>query len=80
MKKLLYLIAIVLCSCNSQPFTDTLTKCVVTEVKYYPIGSISTVQVDPIWRAKTDCNFEIGSRKQLSIGDTITIIKRKFIN
>lgn len=78
MKKLIYIAAIVLCSCNNASFTDTETKCTITEVHYYPIGSISSVQVDPVWKAKTSCNFDISSRHVLNVGDTITIIKRKF--
>jgi hypothetical protein len=78
MKKLIYLIAIALCSCSNPSFTDTETKCRITEVQYFPIGSINTVQVDPVWKAKTSCNFDISSRHKLNVGDTITIIKRKF--
>ena len=78
MKNLIYLIAIILCSCSNASFTDTEIKCTITEVQYYPIGSINTVQVDPVWKAKTSCNFDISSRRELNVGDTITIIKRKF--
>ena len=78
MKKLIYIVAIALASCTQRPYSDESTKCVVTQVEYYPIGSISTVQVDPLWKAKTSCNFDFSSRKPIAIGDTITIIKRTF--
>jgi hypothetical protein len=78
MKKLIYILLLVFASCASN-FRDESTVCVVTEVTYYPIGSISVAQVDPKWKIKTDCNLEMSMRRSVSVGDTITIIKRKFI-
>ncbi len=78
MKKLIYIVAIALASCTQRSYNDETTKCVVTQVEFYPIGSINTVQVDPLWKAKTDCNFDFSSRNPIRVGDTITIIKRKF--
>ncbi len=78
MKKLIYLSLLVFASCTSS-YHDENTKCAITEVTYHPIGSISVAQVDPVWKVKTDCNIEMSFRRQVSVGDTITIIKRKFI-
>ena len=81
MKKLIFisLLAMLVTSCVSRSYQDENTTCVITEVTYYPIGSISVAQVDPTWKAKTDCNIEMSFRRPIEVGDTITIIKRKII-
>lgn len=77
MKKLIYLSLLVLASCTAKYKDENIT-CTITEVTYHPIGSISVAQVDPKWKVKTDCNLEMSLRRPVSIGDTITIVKRKF--
>lgn len=78
MKKLIFISLLALASCTTKSYQDENTKCTITEVAYHPIGSISVAQVDPVWKVKTDCNIEMSFRREVVVGDTITIVKRKF--
>ena len=78
MKKLIYLlIAILAFSCTSGKYKDETIKCAVTEVEYIQPGKISTLQIDPMWKIKTECNIELKTRREMKVGDTIVIVKLK---
>jgi hypothetical protein len=47
--------------------------CIVTEVEFYQIGSISIAQLDPEWRIKTSCGYAYTLRRPVNLGDTIRV-------
>ena len=47
--------------------------CIVTEVEFYQIGSISVAQLDPEWKVKTSCGYNYTLRYPAKLGDTIHV-------
>lgn len=42
----------------------------IDSVKFYPMGTINTLQLDPIWKGTTECGIVFSSRKRMEVGDT----------
>jgi hypothetical protein len=47
--------------------------CIVTQVEFYQIGSISVAQLDPEWKVKTSCGYTYTLRRKVEPGDTIRV-------
>jgi hypothetical protein len=47
--------------------------CIVVQVQFHQINSKSTFQLDPEWRATTDCGETYTYRREVKVGDTIRI-------
>ena len=47
--------------------------CIVTQVEFHQVGSISVAQLDPEWKVTTDCGETYTYRREVKIGDTIRI-------
>jgi hypothetical protein len=78
MKKLIYLlIAVLAFSCTSGKYEEETVKCAVTEVTYFSPGKINTLQIDPVWEIKTECNIKMRTRREMNVGDTLVIIRLK---
>lgn len=79
MKRIIYLLAaVLLTSCAGDiKYKEETIPCAVTEVEYIQPGKISTLQVDPMWKIKTECNLELKTRREMKVGDTILIKRLK---
>jgi hypothetical protein len=47
--------------------------CIVTQVQFHQIGSISVAQLDNEWRVTTDCGETYTYRREVKVGDTVRI-------
>jgi hypothetical protein len=47
--------------------------CIVTQVEYHCIGSISVALMNEEWRATTDCGEVYTYRREVKVGDTVRI-------
>ena len=47
--------------------------CIVTQVEFHQVGSISVAQLDNEWKVTTDCGQTYTYRREVKIGDTIRI-------
>jgi hypothetical protein len=47
--------------------------CIVTQVEFRQVGSISVAQLDNEWKVTTDCGQTYTYRREVKIGDTIRI-------
>ena len=47
--------------------------CIVTQVEFRQVGSISVAQLDPEWKVTTDCGETFTYRREVKVGDTIRI-------
>jgi hypothetical protein len=73
MKKVLFplLSILFLYSCETPKVKSVEEKwCLIDSVKFYPTGTIHTLQLDPVWKGTTECGIEFSSRREMSVGDT----------
>jgi len=54
--------------------------CIVTEVEFHQMGSISVAQLDPEWKVKTTCGYTYTLRRPVNPGDTIRVRILKYNN
>lgn len=47
--------------------------CIITQVEFHQVGSISVAQLDPEWKVTTDCGETYTYRREVKIGDTVRI-------
>ena len=47
--------------------------CIVTQVEFHRVGSVSVAQVDDEWKATTDCGEVYTYRREVKVGDTVRI-------
>jgi hypothetical protein len=47
--------------------------CIVTQVEFHRVGSVSVAQVDDEWKATTDCGETYTYRREVKVGDTVII-------
>jgi hypothetical protein len=81
MKRFLYIITAVLMltACSTPDIKSTeITRCVITDVKYYSIGQRHTLQTEPEWKITTACNTKHTFHHKVSVGDTLLIKKIHF--
>ena len=73
MKKILFpLLALFFLYGCEPPKVESIEEkhCLVDSVKFYPIGTIHTLQIDPVWKGTTDCGIQFSSRTEVEVGDT----------
>lgn len=70
MKNILFILTLLLFSCQSYKETKTYSYCIVDSVVVIPVGKESTLQFDQIWEAKCD-DMTFRSRRPIRVGDTM---------